>query len=87
MSYSCCQQHYAISAQNTVEPSPLNRHIYMYVQHVQYVCPTTADTCTYDIVDNSECPDCISVDVSTFKSPLQAIQYQLWSRLSLRNSE
>ena len=85
MSYSCCQQHHAISAQNTVEPSPLNRHIYMYVQHVQYVCPTTA--ASYDLVDNSECPDCISMDFNAFKPPLQAIHYQLWSRLSLRNSE
>ena len=31
--------------------------------------PSTMDTC--DITDNSECPDCISIDFNTFKPPQQ----------------
>ena len=31
--------------------------------------PSAADTC--DITDNSECPDCISIDFNTFKTPQQ----------------
>ena len=59
--------------------TPLNGH------------PSTADTC--DIMDNSECMDCISIDFNIF-NPLSsghpAIPYNrhlLWSRSSLCNSE
>ena len=33
--------------------------------------PSTTDTC--NITDNSECPDCISIDFNTFKPPQQRI--------------
>ena len=54
--------------------------------------PSMADTC--NIMDNSECPDCISIHFNTFKSSQQRtpryIPYNghlFWSRSSLRNSE
>ena len=59
--------------------TPLNGH------------PSTADTC--DITDNSECPDCISIDFNIFKPPQQRTPrysyngHLFWSRSSLRNSE
>ena len=49
------------------------------------------DTC--DIMDNSERPDCISIDFNIFKAlnsghpAILCNGHLLWSRLSLRNSE
>ena len=48
---------FAASSNNYYSGIPLNGH------------PSTADTC--DITDNSECPDCISIDFDIFKPPQQ----------------
>ena len=47
-------------------------HSYTYYYTVEPCLTDTPQrqTCTCDITDNSECPDCISIDVNIFK-PLQ----------------
>ena len=52
----CCVQ-LLLYNEHVYSGTPLNGH------------PSTADTC--DITDNSECPDCISVEFNTFKPPQQ----------------
>ena len=51
----------------------MRKHKWILVLHIVYSGtplsghPSTTDTC--DITDNSECPDCISIDFNTFKPP------------------
>ena len=51
--------------------TPLNGH------------PSTADTC--DITDVSECPDCMSIDFNTFKTPCSSITGKDYKRDMVNN--
>ena len=55
-------------------------HLHMYIGYLYMYSgtplnghPSTVDT--YDITDNSECPDCISIDFNVFKPPQQRIPH------------